>query len=205
MADFSEVDNASSLSPETWEQLPLDARQYIAHQENLIQVLRAQVTDLQAQLGLGPVDMLNGNPHDEMLQFNQLEGISILIVEDDASMCRLMEIAFKRVGVDVFVVDEVSLALKVLTEFVPDIIVCDYKMGYVSGLDVLRVVRNSTLLTEVAFILITAIVDPSVRREAKALGADEVLSKPFLIGDLIKLVTAHLPKVQNEPQAVSGH
>jgi CheY-like chemotaxis protein len=107
--------------------------------------------------------------------------------------------------VDVFVVDEVSVALKVLTEFVPDIIVCDYKMGYVSGLDVLRVVRNSTLLTEVAFILITAIVDPSVRREAKALGADEVLSKPFLIGDLIKLVTAHLPKVQNEPQAVSGH
>ena len=188
MTDQINVAEAITLTPETWDQLPLEVRLLITEQQEQIRTLRAQVIDYEAQLGISAE-----TTYIENAPVVDPQDISILIIEDDPSMCRLMEIAFQRVGLEAFIVDDISLSMKVLTEFVPDIIVCDYKMGYITGIDILRVVRNSTLLNNVRFILITAIADPSINRKAKELGANEVLTKPFLIDELIKVVTANLP------------
>ena len=71
-----------------------------------------------------------------------------------------------------------------------DLIVCDYRMPGKSGLDFLSELKRMHSTTPV--LMISAFADPETEAEAKRLGADELLRKPFRRQELVDYALRHL-------------
>ncbi|HSP65672.1 MAG TPA: response regulator, partial [Candidatus Deferrimicrobium sp.] len=103
----------------------------------------------------------------------------VLIVEDDTSLLRLLEL---RLSVDGYTtrtaVDGVD-ALRTLAEWLPDIIVTDVMMPRLSGLSLCRAVRRDPRTACVPIILLTARCFDNDMQEVVDLGGVTFMNKPF--------------------------
>lgn len=70
-------------------------------------------------------------------------------------------------------------AIKATKQFHPTIIFLDIMMPNISGLDVLKILRADEELIQPKIIMVTALNDEKIREEAKELGADDYIAKPF--------------------------
>ena len=104
----------------------------------------------------------------------------ILYVDDDPSMVSLMERMLKRYGCRVSGYTSASKALDALRAAPQafDLMMSDYNMAEMSGLDVAR--EALRLRPELAFVIISGLVDEHLERTGKALGVLEILHKPDL-------------------------
>jgi two-component system chemotaxis response regulator CheY len=117
-------------------------------------------------------------------------GATILLVEDDAELRRLIARTLRRDGYQVVECANGDAAFDWLGDGVfdgyyerlPELIVSDVRLPYFDGFEILEVVREG--LTRVPVILITGFPDDELYRRAFALGARNVLAKPFDLEDL---------------------
>lgn len=108
---------------------------------------------------------------------------SILIVEDQSGLRRMLEILFRKEGYRVTSAKGGSMIKELLAEAEPDLVLTDLRMEPVSGLDVLRIVRERRAETPV--ILMTAFGTIAAAVEAMKLGAVDFITKPFKNEDLL--------------------
>jgi DNA-binding response OmpR family regulator len=113
----------------------------------------------------------------------------VLIAEDDNAMRGMLEAALGRAGFEVeTATDGTELLLRLdaaqTGERPPQLVVSDICMPGLSGLDVLSRVRQR--FPDLPVILITAFGDPVTHRRARALGAADVIDKPFDLGLLCR-------------------
>jgi putative two-component system response regulator len=103
----------------------------------------------------------------------------ILVVDDEATMRRLLEKLLRMEGYDVLLASSGEQALAELFKHGADTVLLDMRMPGMTGLEVCRQIRNhpKTLHTPVVFI--TAVNDRELRRRGMEAGADDFLSKPF--------------------------
>jgi putative two-component system response regulator len=103
----------------------------------------------------------------------------ILVVDDEATMRRLLEKLLRLEGYDVLLASSGEQALAELFKHGADTVLLDMRMPGMTGLEVCRQIRNhpKTLHTPVVFI--TAVNDRELRRRGMEAGADDFLSKPF--------------------------
>jgi DNA-binding response OmpR family regulator len=117
----------------------------------------------------------------------------VAVAEDDADMRALVADALRRDGYRVVeLADGADLQSEVIgaaSDGSVDLIVTDIRMPLVSGLEILRGLRESR--STIPVVLMTAFGDESTRREAVHLGA-VVFSKPFKLDDLRRVVRALL-------------
>ena len=108
-----------------------------------------------------------------------MKTVEILLVDDDASLLRILPEVIRSRMPNVKVVSEVSAqnAVSRIHIMKYDAIVSDFNMPDVNGLALLDEVKKAQPLTP--FVLMTAVADESVRAAAKAAGAQAVLQKPF--------------------------
>jgi DNA-binding NtrC family response regulator len=119
----------------------------------------------------------------------------VLLADDDHAMRGMLEAALLRAG---FEVESASNGAELLARLeaserdsrAPQLIVSDICMPGLTGLDVLTRVRQR--LPTVPVILITAFGDALTHRRAHALGAVEVIDKPFDLGMLCRRITTIL-------------
>ncbi len=106
------------------------------------------------------------------------------IIEDDVKLATIFAYALEEVNFNTETVQDGRKALERLAELVPDVIVLDLHLPYVSGVDILKRIRADGRLANVPVILATAdaILGESMRDEA-----DLVLLKPISIRQLQKL------------------
>jgi two-component system chemotaxis response regulator CheY len=117
-------------------------------------------------------------------------GPSILLFEDDAELRRLIALALRRDGYHVVERANGDAAFDWLGDGVfdgyyerlPDLIVSDVRLPHFDGQEILEAVRES--VTRVPVILITGFPDDELYRRAFALGARNVLAKPFDLEEL---------------------
>lgn len=103
----------------------------------------------------------------------------ILIVDDDPALMRLVRIRLaKRDGYDVHIAPNGERALEVAIELKPDLILLDWKMPGISGLEVLRKLKKLQEMESTAFIMMTSCNLIGDLEQAFALGADSYLIKP---------------------------
>ncbi len=76
----------------------------------------------------------------------------------------------------------------------PDIIFLDIMMPRVSGLDVLKAIRANKTLKQPLIVMVTALNDEAIRYEAKSLGADGYIAKPFDNQEIIKVLDDYFKK-----------
>ena len=110
--------------------------------------------------------------------------ISILIVDDEAPIRRLLTIALRAEGYTVRTAADVESALLATRHSMPALVILDLGLPRVSGDDFLRQVRSDGL--DVPVIVITASIHGAAR--AADAGADAYLPKPFDLWELISRV-----------------
>jgi two-component system chemotaxis response regulator CheY len=104
----------------------------------------------------------------------------VLVVDDSTTVCRMVEALLRKCGFDqIDVVHDGKTALDRLQASPFDIIICDWEMEPMNGLEVLYQVRRHQVTRAIAFILMSAKKEPSWVMQATQAGADCLIAKPF--------------------------
>ena len=109
---------------------------------------------------------------------------TVLIVDDEEMVRTALEQWLRLSGFATHMASDASRALAVLDDIRPDVVLTDVRMPGLSGLDLLRIVRERALATEV--ILITGHGDVPMAVEAMRAGAFDFLQKPYVPDQLVK-------------------
>jgi two-component system alkaline phosphatase synthesis response regulator PhoP len=120
---------------------------------------------------------------------------TILIVDDEARIVKLVRDYLERAGFEVLAAHDGEAALTLARVEQPDLIVLDLMLPGVDGLDVCRRLRQES---GVPIIMLTARVEEADRIVGLELGADDYVTKPFSPGELVARVRATLRRVHGE-------
>jgi CheY-like chemotaxis protein len=113
----------------------------------------------------------------------------ILHVEDDVSLQNLVRAALEHLGgYQVRTAANGEQALQAARQQAPRLLLLDLDLPDMSGIELLRALRGIESLSAVPAIFLTAVVDPRVLAELRALDAREVLQKPFRPRQLVETV-----------------
>lgn len=118
----------------------------------------------------------------------------ILIIEDHKQMRELIERHLRKEGYAVLGASNGDEGLAVAKEHIPDLIISDIVMPGLSGYEVLREIRADLQTTHIPLLFISSKSDMSEVRHGMNLGADDYLTKPIQIKELINAVNARLHK-----------
>ena len=119
----------------------------------------------------------------------------VLVVDDSLSVRKVVERALGGRRIDVVQAASGSVALELIERESPDVIVCDVIMPDQDGCDICAFVKNHPRLGRTPVLLMSGIVDDSVRERAARVGADDILLKPFAADDLVERLERLLPTV----------
>lgn len=114
----------------------------------------------------------------------------LLIVDDEPDVCGFSSVFFRKRGIDVFSVGSGTQALEILKAEVFDLILLDIRMKDMSGVDVLREIRQRRLFTPV--IILSGVDNDEITKELNVLGVSAFLRKPVALEELEKTVLAQI-------------
>lgn len=118
------------------------------------------------------------------------EGIRVLVVDDEEYITDLIGVGLRFVGFEVETAADGREALGKVSRFRPHLVVLDITMPEVDGLEVIRRLRRDGIDTPV--LLLTARDAPSQRVEGLQIGADDYITKPFSLDELLARIEAVL-------------
>lgn len=113
----------------------------------------------------------------------------ILIVEDDETVLNFEELELKHEGYDCVIAKDGRQALEVFEKENPDLILLDIMLPELNGIEVLRRIRKTS---SVPVILVTAKGETYDKVNGLNTGADDYISKPFVIEELLARISAVL-------------
>jgi two-component system, OmpR family, phosphate regulon response regulator PhoB len=123
---------------------------------------------------------------------------SILIVEDEEALTLLLRYNLEAAGYDVESVargDEADLRLR---EAVPDLVILDWMLPGVSGIELCRRLRSRPETRQLPIVMLTARGEESERVRGLSTGADDYVVKPFSVPELLARVSALLRRASPE-------
>ncbi len=104
---------------------------------------------------------------------------SILVIEDSASVRRLIEVCLRPLGVEIRSVEDGLLGLEAAKAEIPQAIVLDIGLPGMDGWEVLARLRADEATKRVRVLVLTAHAQPEMADRAAAKGADSFMTKPF--------------------------
>jgi DNA-binding NtrC family response regulator len=120
---------------------------------------------------------------------------SLLVVDDTPNALELLQRKLSSQGYQVYTAPDVAQAIKILESTPVDLVITDLKMPKVSGLDLVRHIRENLKDTEVMMITGYATIEGAVK--AIKVGAEEYLPKPFTDEELFSAVRRVLSKLHS--------
>jgi len=128
---------------------------------------------------------------------------NILIVEDEPDMVLGLRDNFELEGYKVSVARDGEEGLKKALEEKPDLIVLDLMLPKMSGLDVCRNLRKSSF--EAPILMLTARGQELDKVLGLEVGADDYITKPFSLNELLARVRAHLRRASHEVATIEHY
>ena len=116
----------------------------------------------------------------------------ILVVDDEHDIARVLELNLSGEGFDVAIANDGRHALEQAMAFRPDLVLLDINMPGIDGLAVTRALRSDALTASTSIILLTAKASLDDRLIGLAAGADDYITKPFDIDEVLSRVRAAL-------------
>ena len=114
----------------------------------------------------------------------------ILVVEDEPNQVELIEFNLNSEGYEVVVARDGEGALNLAEEENPDLILLDWMLPKVSGIEVCRQLRRSKMTREIPIVMLTARSEESDKIRGLDIGADDYITKPYSIKELLARVRA---------------
>ncbi len=121
---------------------------------------------------------------------------SLLLVEDDTALAELLDWHFQQEGYEVVRTPDGEEALLLARESPPDIVLLDWMIEGLSGIEVCRRLRRTSETANVPIIMLTARGEEEDRIRGLETGADDYVTKPFSPRELVARVAAILRRVR---------
>jgi two-component system phosphate regulon response regulator PhoB len=122
------------------------------------------------------------------------EQITILVVEDEAHIRRVLEYNLKLNGFEVYLAEDGATGLKLARENSPDVILLDWLMPVMDGLQVLAELKADSNTEHIPVFMLTAKGMLNDVTQAVEMGADDYITKPFNPIQLGKTIREKLEK-----------
>ncbi|HVL30480.1 MAG TPA: phosphate regulon transcriptional regulator PhoB [Sphingomicrobium sp.] len=120
----------------------------------------------------------------------------LLLVEDDRPLAELVRFHFDRAGYDVTRTGDGEEALILAEEVRPDLVILDWMIEGISGIEVCRRLRRRPATANLPIIMLTARGEENDRVRGLETGADDYLTKPFSPKELVARAGAVLRRVR---------
>ena len=127
--------------------------------------------------------------------------VKVLLVEDEKSIADGIIYNLKNEGLKVTHVDDGKIAIDIFNEEHFDLIILDIMLPEVSGLEICKAIRKSS---NVPIIMLTAKDDENDKISGLEMGADDYITKPFSVKELISRVKAVLRRTKNSELLHTG-
>ena len=108
-----------------------------------------------------------------------LAGRKLLLADDSITIQKVVNLTFADEGVSVVCVNNGREAIERLEEFAPDIVLADVFMPQMSGYEVCKYIKQNEKLKHIPVMLLVGSFEPFDEAEARRVGADDTLTKPF--------------------------
>jgi DNA-binding NtrC family response regulator len=119
---------------------------------------------------------------------------SILIVEDEPKMRRLLELQLAEEGFNARIAPDAESALQILTKEPPDVVVTDLKLPGMNGLEFLQAVKRVN--ADLPVVIMTAFGTVESAVDAMKAGASDYVLKPFSLAELVLVIRKELASHQ---------
>jgi two-component system, OmpR family, KDP operon response regulator KdpE len=114
---------------------------------------------------------------------------NILVVDDEPQITRVLKTTLSSLGYGIRTAADGDEALQLMKEWTPDLVITDLRMPNMDGLDLCRRVRTKS---RVPIIVLSVKGEERIKVEALDAGADDYVTKPFSINELLARVRAAL-------------
>jgi CheY-like chemotaxis protein len=118
----------------------------------------------------------------------------ILVIEDDNTIHQIIVDILENEGYKVFSAFNGKAGIQLAKEVIPDMIICDVMMPGTTGYEVLTDLSGNNSTALIPFIFLSAMVERDNIRQGMELGADDYLTKPFKIEELLRAVDTRFKK-----------
>ncbi|MCW8983566.1 MAG: phosphate regulon transcriptional regulator PhoB [Gammaproteobacteria bacterium] len=118
--------------------------------------------------------------------------IKILVVDDEAPIRMMLRQALVRHGFEVEEAGDGSEALNMVADSMPDLMLLDWMMPNLSGIELVQKLRRDEVTKDLPIIMLTAKVEEGDRVKGLDLGVDDYVTKPFSPRELIARINAVL-------------
>ncbi|HYN24324.1 MAG TPA: response regulator, partial [Pyrinomonadaceae bacterium] len=108
-----------------------------------------------------------------------LAGRKLLLADDSITIQKVVALTFADEGVEVVTVSDGHKAIEQLQGITPDIVLADVFMPEVNGYEVCRYIKQNAKLKHIPVMLLVGSFEPFDEAEARRVGADDILTKPF--------------------------
>jgi diguanylate cyclase (GGDEF)-like protein len=124
--------------------------------------------------------------------FDAPAGESLLVVDDDPFIARLLEIELRAAGYEVRVANDGERALELARQRCPELVLADVMMPNMDGFELTRSLRQDSRTASVSVIMLTARGLSADKLEGFAVGADDYIVKPFDTPELLARIRGAL-------------
>ena len=138
--------------------------------------------------------MVSGSRDNYSLDCTQFAMPNILVVEDDVELRSILTNRLQESGYSVTAVEDGRMALEAVADATPDLVLLDVMIPEIDGLEVCRQLRASNPLLYV--ILLTAKADEMDRVVGLEVGADDYVTKPFSLSELMARIRSALRRIR---------
>jgi DNA-binding response OmpR family regulator len=118
----------------------------------------------------------------------------ILLIEDNHSLREEIINVLELEGFDVVTAENGRVGLERIQEGLPDLVLCDLMMPEMDGYETLAAIRGNPATATLPVILLTARDDDHCEIRCTELGADDYVTKPFKIPELLRAIEAVVKK-----------
>ena len=128
---------------------------------------------------------------------------TIVVIEDEQVIRENLADLLLENGYKVILCENGCIGATAAFENIPDLIICDVMMPDMDGFEVLQALRVNSNTASISFLFLTALNDTTSIRKGMNLGADDFLSKPYRIEDLLRAIEVRLIR-KNESQNIKS-
>jgi two-component system, OmpR family, KDP operon response regulator KdpE len=122
----------------------------------------------------------------------------ILVVDDEPQITRVLRTSLSNQGYDIRVANDGEMALEIMKDWTPDLVITDLSMPNMDGLELCRRLR---LKSQVPIIVLSVRGQERTKVQALDAGADDYMTKPFGMEELLARVRANLRRGPSEDSA----
>jgi diguanylate cyclase (GGDEF)-like protein len=123
----------------------------------------------------------------------------ILIADDEVTVRQLLELVLAGQGYEVMLAANGDQLVRLAQERVPDLVLVDLMMPHLDGYEAIRQLRNDTRTAHLPMLILTAKSTPDDVVIGFETGADDYITKPFNIPELLARIKGHLRRAAQQP------